>query len=105
MSEAYDRFDADYHARVKKLTGEDWCPYPSNDFMLLVLAVPDNEAAQLIRERRGYLFPEFLFGEPQEMHMRGLAAKYEKELYETWARYSVAADADEQRPAGREEEA
>lgn len=55
----------DYHARVEALTGDPWCPYPSDLFMQAVMEATDKEAIILIEGRRKYRFPAFLAGEPQ----------------------------------------
>ena len=53
-----------FHDRCKELTDDIWCPYPSNAFMEAVMLADDKIAKELIEERRCYLFPHFLCGEP-----------------------------------------
>ena len=55
--------------RVEKLTNERWCPYPSGLFVEVVLKVDDVTAKELIEERRKYLFPHFLGGDPQHKRL------------------------------------
>ena len=50
--------------RVKALMGDEWCPYPSDLMMKVVMIVSDKAATELIKERRTYLFPQFLRGDP-----------------------------------------
>jgi len=53
------------HELAKRLTGDSWCPYVSQMFADVVLLVDDNIAKELVDERRLFLFPSFLSGEPQ----------------------------------------
>ncbi len=53
------------HELAERLTGDSWCPYISQMFANVVLLVDDNTAKELIEERRLFLFPSFLLGEPQ----------------------------------------
>jgi hypothetical protein len=55
-----------YLDRVEALTGERWCPYPSDRFMEEILNSNDERATKLIEARRKYTFPAFLAGDPQE---------------------------------------
>lgn len=54
-----------FHEKVKELTGNAWCPYPNFMFIHVIMKVEDELAIELINERRKFLFPDFLSGEPQ----------------------------------------
>ena len=53
-----------FHQRCEKLTGDRWCPYPSDLFIFTVNSVTDEKAKSLIEKRRTFLLPQFLAGEP-----------------------------------------
>jgi len=53
------------HKRCKELTGEAWCPYPSEIFIKAIFKTDDKTAIKLIEERRKISFPTFMAGEPQ----------------------------------------
>ena len=55
-----------FHKRCEELTGDAWCPYPSEMMIRVTLAVKDDVAKELIVQRRLYLFPDFLRREPME---------------------------------------
>ena len=55
-----------FHQKVEELTGDPWCPYPSERFMLAILEAQEYIALKLINHRRTLLFPNFLNGEPQQ---------------------------------------
>ncbi len=59
--EYHDRF----HKKVEELMGDPWCPYPSYKFMEAIMMAQDHVAANLIKIRRTYSFPEFVRGDPQ----------------------------------------
>ena len=59
------------HGLAKILTGDSWCPYPSERFLRVVLSIPQDQrgrfvATELIEGRRKFRFSTFLSGEPQE---------------------------------------
>ena len=54
----------EFTMRVKNVTGEEWCPYPSELMVRAVMLSNDTTAKELIIERRKYIFPQFLVGEP-----------------------------------------
>lgn len=64
-----------YQTRIIKLTGEPWCPYPSELFMLAVLKADDDTAKRIIEERQRFLFPIFLTGEPQQKELERIMEK------------------------------
>jgi len=64
----YDKF----HDRCEKLTGDVWCPYPSDLFVRVVLQVDDDTAIRLIQERRNYHFGYFLGNDPQHEELSKL---------------------------------
>lgn len=53
------------HALAERLTGDSWCPYPSNLFCKVIQLVDDYTAKLLIDKRREFSFPHFFVGEPQ----------------------------------------
>lgn len=65
----YDNF----HTRVQELTGDPWCPYPSELMMQVVMKVNDDTAKKLILKRRQYLFPHFLAGDPMQEELMKLS--------------------------------
>ena len=54
-----------YQDRVFELTGDRWCPYPSEGFMKAILHADKDSAVEMIKYRRTLSFPVFLAGEPQ----------------------------------------
>lgn len=56
----------EFHLRCETLTGDTWCPYPSERFAQAVMIADDETARRLINKRRGYLFPSFVGCEPME---------------------------------------
>jgi hypothetical protein len=59
-----------YRKRVELLTGDIWCPYPSEMFMLAILKTSDKKAIELINLRRKMFAPQFWSGEPQEKELK-----------------------------------
>ena len=55
-----------FHDRVRALTGDSWCPYPSGRFVWIVTHTTDQIAKALIEKRRTFLFPDFLGKEPMD---------------------------------------
>ena len=55
-----------FHKRVEELTGDPWCPYPSEGFMNAIMKCQNHTAEKLIKIRRTYSFPQFLSGDPQQ---------------------------------------
>lgn len=65
-----------FHKKCKRIAGNEWCPYPSEDFILAVL-ISDNETAKsLIEKRRKFLFPHFLIGEPMRKEIDDVFKRY-----------------------------
>jgi hypothetical protein len=58
--EGYQRF----HERCLALTGDAWCPYPSEEFARAIAKADDQTAIKLINQRRQYTFANFLCNEP-----------------------------------------
>ena len=65
----------EYENKLIKLTGENWCPYPSDLFIETITKVNDKIALKLILERRQYSFPMFLGGDPQGIECQKLLDK------------------------------
>ena len=76
LDEPFKGYEA-FHKRCKELTGDDWCPYPSLEFIAAVAAANDDVARELIAKRRTLLFPHFLAGEP-------MATEISKIMGSTW---------------------
>jgi hypothetical protein len=56
----------EFHKRVKTLTGDTWCPYPSGRFVWIVMRTTDEIAKALIEARKEFTFPDFLGKEPMQ---------------------------------------
>ena len=65
----------DFHNRVKELTNDKWCPYPSDMFMTAIMKMNDDIAIKLINERRKIMFPVFLQGDPQMEDIKNYIGK------------------------------
>jgi hypothetical protein len=71
-----------FHKKVKQLTGDAWCPYPSQLFIDTILLCDSNRnniCIELIDERRKYLFHTFLKSEPQLEKLQSLLKEIETE--------------------------
>jgi hypothetical protein len=65
------------HEKTQKLTGEEWCPYPSFLFAGVVISLPDDGIAKtLIVARRKILAPAFFENEPQESRLVAIANEF-----------------------------
>jgi len=60
------------HNKAFRLTGNAGIPYPSNVFAKVFLALDDDEALELLEDRRQYYFPSFLRGDPQRWKLSEL---------------------------------
>jgi len=56
--------------RIETLTGERWCPYPSERFLDICMKVDDETLVRLVKTRRQYMFPQFIDNEPMEEVLR-----------------------------------
>lgn len=65
-----------FHKKCERVTGNPWCPYPSEDFILAVLLSDDDTARTLIEKRREFIFPHFLGNEPMEKEIRDIFREY-----------------------------
>ncbi len=80
----WDKLSLEYRKRVKKLTGDSWCPYPSLLFILVVMAIRTDTARRIIKQRRGYLAPYFYGQDPQCSRLSKLVKKYKINLVKTY---------------------
>ena len=62
----YEELYNQFHKRVEELTGDPWCPYPSDNFMMAILKAQDHTAKYLINYRRTLQAPNFFGKEPQQ---------------------------------------
>lgn len=58
------------HDAAERLTGDGWCPYPSDLMLRWADTATDEELSAAILKRRTFAFPYFLAGEPQAATFR-----------------------------------
>lgn len=73
----FDDLHTAFTGRVRQLTGEEWCPYPSRLMMEVTMVADDDVAINLIIRRRTFSFPNFLFNEPMLDELLSIVAEAE----------------------------